>query len=76
MPHITVKLWPGKSEEVKKEAARKIAETLAESLGSNVDACSVSFEEVSKEEWKEQVWDKEIVGKSETLYKKPGYNME
>lgn len=76
MPHITVKLWPGKSEEVKKEAARKIAETLAESLGSNVDACSVSFEEVSKEEWKEQVWDKEIVGKSETLYKKPGYSME
>lgn len=73
MPHVTVKLWPGKTEEQKNELANKITEAVKESLGSSDDYISVAIEDVPKLEWKTKVFDPEIIGKSELLYKKPDY---
>ncbi|WP_199244276.1 tautomerase family protein [Pseudodesulfovibrio cashew] len=75
MPHISVKLWPGRSEEDKKRLAEAIAEDVVRITGCSESSVSVSIEDVPSEEWKEKVYDPEIRGKEESLYKKPGYSM-
>ncbi|MFE8071759.1 tautomerase family protein [Marinobacteraceae bacterium S3BR75-40.1] len=75
MPHVVVKLWPGKSEEQKQRLAEAITREMVDILQSGEQSISIGFEEVPAEEWKEAVYDPEIRGKSETLYKKPGYSM-
>ena len=61
------------TEEQKNELANKITEAVKESLGSSDDYISVAIEDVPKLEWKTKVFDPEIIGKSELLYKKPDY---
>lgn len=75
MPHITVKLWPGSSEETKEKLAAQIVEDAMELINLGEDSFSVSIEEVAPEDWKEQVYLPEIVEKKEYLYKQPGYKM-
>ena len=50
MPHISVKLYPGRSQEMKENLAHKLQECLASESGcwSN-DDISVSFEEIGPE---------------------------
>jgi len=36
MPHITVKLWPGRSEEIKRNLAEKIAKDVSEELKTDM----------------------------------------
>jgi 4-oxalocrotonate tautomerase len=73
MPHIIVKLWPGRSEEQKKALARKMAEAMKEIMGIEDKSISVAFEEVPKEKWMEEVYRTDIIGKDNLLYKRPGY---
>ena len=75
MPHVVVKLWPGKSEQEKQRLADAITRNVMEILHSGADSVSVAIEEVAAGDWAEQVYAPEIRGKSETLYKKPGYSM-
>jgi 4-oxalocrotonate tautomerase len=75
MPHIIVKLYPGKSEEQKQELADEIVKDVMKVLQSPERAISVAFEEVTAEEWKEAVYQPDIEAKPETLYKKPGYTL-
>jgi 4-oxalocrotonate tautomerase len=75
MPHVSVKLWPGRSEEEKKQLAEAITEAVVRFTGANESSVSVAIEDVSSEDWKEKVYDPEIRGKAEYLYKKPGYSM-
>ncbi|MEZ5016513.1 MAG: tautomerase family protein [Flavipsychrobacter sp.] len=75
MPHITVKLWPGNDEERKQQLADHIVESAVEILGLREESFSVSFEEVTPQDWKEQVYLPDIVNKKDKLYKKPGYEM-
>ena len=75
MPHVIVKLWPGKSEEQKKELAERIAEDVMRVLGYGEESVSVGMEEIAPEDWAEQVYRPDIVEKPERLYKKPGYRM-
>ena len=75
MPHIVVKLWPGRDEEVKRNLAEKIADMVVAELGSNRSSVSVAIEEVAKEDWGEQVYKKEIKD-NPTIYVKPGYEYE
>lgn len=53
MPHIIVKLWPGRNDELKNKLAGKIAETVAEELKVDIGDISVAFEEVSQSDWGE-----------------------
>lgn len=73
MPHITVKLYPGKSEQQKQALAEAISEQVQQHLGSSEAAVSVSFVEVGADKWKDEVYTPEIEGAPESLYIKPGY---
>ncbi|CCB67130.1 MULTISPECIES: tautomerase family protein [unclassified Hyphomicrobium] len=75
MPHVIVKLWPGKTEEKKKELAVAIAEQVTKALEYGDASVSVSFEEVDADRWREEVYIPDIVNKPDRLYKKPGYKM-
>ena len=58
MPHIDIKLFPGRSDEMKKAAAEKIVEAAAAELGAPLSAFSVSFTDIEKDVWNETVADK------------------
>lgn len=75
MPHVSVKLWPGRSEEDKQRLADAIVEDVVRITGSSEASVSVSIEDVPSEDWKEKVYDPEIRDKAFFLYKKPGYSM-
>src|SRR3989475_8550948 len=75
MPHVIVKLWPGKSEQQKRRLAQAITKDVMDVLHYGDESVSVAFEEVDAAEWAAKVYQPEIVGKSALLYKKPGYTM-
>jgi 4-oxalocrotonate tautomerase len=75
MPHVIVKLWPGKSEQQKERLAEKIAKDVMEILNYGEESVSVGFEEISSKDWKEKVYKSDIKDKWDKLYKKPGYEM-
>jgi len=75
MPHVIVKLWPGKSERQKVRLAEKIVEDVTTVLNYGEESVSVAFEEVEPHDWAEKVFKPDIVRNSERLYKKPGYTM-
>jgi len=73
MPHVVVKLWPGKSEKLKIRLAEEIAKDVMTVLHYGEESVSLAIEEVKQEDWKEQVYKPDIQDKWEKLYKKPGY---
>jgi len=75
MPHVIVKLWPGKSEQQKTRLADKIAKDVMDVLNYGEESVSVGFEEISSKDWKEKVYKPDITDKWDKLYKKPGYEM-
>ena len=76
MPHIDIKCYSGRTEEQKKRLAEKIAEDVAEIFETKPESVSVAIEDVQQEDWKEQVWDREIAPKRGRLYKEPGYDYD
>ena len=75
MPHVIVKLWPGKSEQQKRGLAQAITADVMKVLRYGEESVSVAFEEVEADDWGEKVYEPDIVRKADTLYKKPGYTM-
>jgi len=75
MPHVIVKLWPGKSEQQKARLAEAITKDVMDVLHYGEESVSVAMEEISPEDWPEKVYRPEIVNKAASLYKKPGYTM-
>jgi len=73
MPHVIVKLWPGRSEDQKKKLTEKIVQAVMSELSAEETSISVSFEEVAKERWTQDVYIPDIAEKQSILYKKPGY---
>lgn len=73
MPHVIVKLWPGKSDAQKKKLAEEVTKAVTSTLDYGADSVSVGMEEVNSRDWTEKVYNPDILGKAETLYKKPGY---
>ncbi|MBR3340491.1 MAG: tautomerase PptA [Clostridiales bacterium] len=76
MPHVEIKCYPGRTEEVKTKCAEEVAKTVAASLGCDESSVSVAIKEIEKEEWKNKVWDTQIAPEKDSLYKKPGYTCE
>jgi 4-oxalocrotonate tautomerase len=75
MPHVIVKLWPGKSEQQKAQLADEIVKDVMEVLDYGEESVSVAIEEVQPQDWAEKVYKPDIVNSAEKLYKKPGYTM-
>ena len=75
MPHVMVKLWPGKTEKQKAQLAERITQSVMRTLKYGEESVSVAFEEVEPGEWAEKVYQPDIVNNAKNLYKKPGYTM-
>ena len=58
MPHIAINMYPGRSEELKKEIAVKTRDFLAQEMGMEEKFFSVSVEDIEKDQWQEEVVDK------------------
>jgi 4-oxalocrotonate tautomerase len=74
MPHVVVKLWPGKSEQQKNRLAEAITKDVMSVLHYGEESVSVGFEEVKAKDWMEKVYKPDIQNKWDTIYKKPGYD--
>ncbi|MCQ2226928.1 MAG: tautomerase family protein [Bacteroidales bacterium] len=74
MPHVDLKCVVGRSDAQKTECAEKIAKVIAETLGCETSSVSVAIKDINGDDWKSEVWDKQIVPDEKYLYKKPGYS--
>jgi len=74
MPHVIVKLWPGKSERQKSELAQDITAAVMTVLDYGEESVSVAIEEVAADQWMDKVYKPDILGKPAEIYKKPGYD--
>ncbi len=63
MPHVVVKLVPGKSNEQKTRLAEEITKDVMKVLSYGEEAVSVAFEEVERQDWAEKVYRPEIQNK-------------
>lgn len=75
MPHVIVKLYPGKPEQQKNQLSDAIVKAVTTVLGYGDESVSVSMQEVSAAHWKEYVYRPDIIAQPGMLYKKPGYTM-
>ena len=76
MPHVIVKLWPGKSDKQKQRLADAIANDVMEILNYDEESVSVAMEEVTSRDWAEKVYKADIQAKPDHIYKQPGYGLE
>lgn len=74
MPHVIVKLYPGRTEDQKKRLAEEITKDVVAIGKCTEESVSVAFEEVSQEDWPEKVYRPDILNNEPNIYKKPGYN--
>jgi len=74
MPHVIVKLYAGRSEQRKAGIAEAVTKAIMASTGNADASISVSIEDVASSDWAEKVYKPDILGKPDTLYKKPGYS--
>lgn len=74
MPHVIIKMQPGRSEQQKSRLAEDVTKAVVAIANCTEDAVSVSIEDVAAADWVEQVYKPDILGKPDHLYKKPGYN--
>jgi 4-oxalocrotonate tautomerase len=73
MPHVIVKLYPGRTEEQKKRLVDEIVRDVVAIAKCAEKSVSVSIEEVHPDDWNEKVYAPDILNGTGTLYKKPGY---
>ena len=74
MPHVIVKLYPGRSEEQKLKLADEIVKDVVTIAKCEEKSVSVAFEEIEKDDWGKKVYKPDILDKKGSLYKEPGYN--
>lgn len=74
MPHVIVKLWPGKSQHQKTRLAEAITKNVMDILHYGDESVSVAMEEGKSQDWIKQVYKPDIQDKWDKLYKKPGYD--
>jgi 4-oxalocrotonate tautomerase len=69
MPHIIVKLYPGRTIEQKNKLVEKLTQAVIESVNVAEDTISIGIEEIQKENWEEEVNKPDIIRKQNTIYK-------
>jgi 4-oxalocrotonate tautomerase len=72
MPHIIVKLYPGRTEEQKIRLTEAITKDIVEIAKCQEESVSVAIEEIDPEQWAEKVYEPDILNNESLLYKKPG----
>jgi 4-oxalocrotonate tautomerase len=74
MPHVIIKMYPGRSVEQKNKLAEAITQSVVDIAKTSEEHVSIDIQEISPEDWAETVYRKEILPKLDELAKKPGYN--
>ena len=74
MPHVIVKMYPGRTDEQKNKLAQAIADSIVKIAKCEEKSVSVAIEEIAPENWAETVYRPDILDKEETIVIKPGYN--
>ena len=74
MPHIIIKLYPGRTEEQKNLLADEIVKDVVAIAKCDEKSVSITIEEINKQDWAEKVYKPDILNNKENLYKKPDYN--
>lgn len=72
MPHVIIKMYPGRSEDKKRQLCERIVQDVMEIAGCQEKDVSVSIMEIARENWMDLVYKPDILDKPETLYKSPG----
>lgn len=76
MPHIEIKCFPREvTDQQREEIAAGIADVLKKHFGSKDESLSVDLIMVEPEQWKSEVWDRQIAPRMASLIKKPGYEL-
>jgi len=75
MPHVVVKLCQASPNSRRVRLAQNITKDVMDVLHYGEESVSVAFEEVEPGDWAAKVYQTDIVGNAEKLYKKPGYTM-
>lgn len=73
MPHVIVKVWPGKSDDQKRRLTETILRGVTDALDYGEDAVSIAFEEVAPAQWTAKVYETDILANWAKLTKRPGY---
>ncbi len=73
MPHVIVKMYPGRSEQQKRQLAEAIVKDVVAVAQVGENSVSVAIEEIPPAEWTEKVYKPDILNNWDRLYKKPGY---
>jgi 4-oxalocrotonate tautomerase len=74
MPHVTVKLWQGESEQQKRRLAEAITRDVMNILHYGEESVLGAMEEMRPSEWLEKVYRPEVKNNLDKLYKKLGYD--
>jgi 4-oxalocrotonate tautomerase len=75
MPHVIVKLYPGRSEQQKVQLAEAIVKDVVTIVKCGEESVSVAIEEIKPEDWADKVYKPDILNSPGQIYKKPGYSM-
>lgn len=73
MPHVIIKMYPGRSEQQKRQLAEAIVKDIVAIAGGSEGSVSVAIEEIPPAEWTEKVYKPDIQRNWDKLYKKPNY---
>ena len=55
MPHIALNMYPGRTEEVKRDLAEKIRDFAAKEMNIGKEHFTVTIKEIPAEHWKEEL---------------------
>ncbi len=76
MPHIDIKCYPKHlTENEMKAFITELTQVAGKHLKSGDEYISISYKEIPAEQWKDEVFDKEIRPNIGKLAKDPGYHM-
>jgi 4-oxalocrotonate tautomerase len=76
MPHFQIKILEGKSQEQKERLTKEIIQAAQKVIGMGDESYSVSIEEFSMDEWRNDVYPNSIMSNKEILIKEPGYSFD
>jgi 4-oxalocrotonate tautomerase len=67
-------MYPGRTPEQKQKLVSSIVDCITNIAKCEEKSVSIAIEEISPEDWAEEVYKPYILGKKETIVKNPGYN--
>jgi succinate-semialdehyde dehydrogenase / glutarate-semialdehyde dehydrogenase len=74
MPHVIVKLYAGRSDTVKTRLAKELSRAVTSVLGLPDESVSVAIQDVDASRWSAEVYQPDVLGNEDLIYKRPGYD--